>query len=40
MNEKRLAQKKATWIKNIMKVYEISRIEAEKYYTRIKPYSE
>lgn len=38
LNDKRLEQLKETWIKNVMKVQDHSREEAENLYQKIKPY--
>lgn len=40
LNDKRLEQLKETWIKNVMKVQDYSREEAENLYHKIKPYDE
>lgn len=38
MNDKRLEQLKETWIKNVIKVQNITRDEAEKQYDKIQPH--
>lgn len=38
MEDKRLEQKKESWIKNVMRVLDLSRDEAEKAYNAIQPY--
>ena len=40
MNEKRLEQLKETWIKNVMKIQNVTREEAEKLYDKLQPYKE
>lgn len=39
MNEKRLEQLRETWVKNVMKVQNITRAEAEVLYAKIQPHS-
>ena len=36
--DKRIEQKKETWIKNVMRIQGIDRAEAEVMYTRISPF--
>lgn len=38
LNKKRLEQKKETWIKNVIKVQNLSPEKAEELYNKIKPY--
>lgn len=38
MNDKRLEQKKESWIKNIIKVQGLTNEEAENLYDKIKPF--
>lgn len=38
MDERRLEQKKESWIKNVMKVLGLEREAAEKAYNAIQPY--
>lgn len=39
MNEKRLEQLRETWVKNVMKVQNITRAEAEVLYSKIQPHN-
>jgi hypothetical protein len=38
LTNKRIEQLKETWVKNVMQVQNISRVDAELLYNKIQPY--
>lgn len=40
MEDKRLEQKKETWIKNVMRIEGLTREEAERLYDKLRPFEE